>query len=36
MRCTSPLGENDTIVITCYVRPVHLPCWVFTNRRLWS
>jgi len=31
MRCTSPLVENDKILITCYVRPVHLPCWFFTN-----
>jgi len=32
MCCTSPLGENDNILITCYVRPVHLPCWFFTNK----
>jgi len=30
-RCTSSLGENDKILITCYVRPVHLSCWFFTN-----
>jgi len=34
MCCTSPLGENDKILITCYVRPVHLPCWFFTNKFL--
>ena len=34
MRCTGPLGENDKILITCYVRPVHLPCWFFTNKFL--
>jgi len=34
MLCTSPLGENDKILITCYVQLVHLPCWFFTNKFL--
>jgi len=34
MHCTSPLGENDKILITCYVRPMHLPCSFFTNKFL--
>jgi len=32
MHCTSPLGENDKIHITCYVRPIHLSCWFFSSR----